>query len=201
MLTWHLTQMMNSLSLLSVSLSFLCLFALTLGAEDEKIARLLASKNVMNQYLVEGKDVTVEYRIFNVGEATATDVKLKEEGFPASDFSLVQGFLEVQWDRIAPKSNVTHAVVMKPLKFGFFNFTAAQLTYLPKDDAEERMIGYTSAPGEGGIINQKEFERRFSPHVLDWLIFAIMTLPSLGIPYMLWYRSKRKYDNVRSKRN
>eukprot|EP00106_Octopus_bimaculoides_P003276 XP_014770718.1 PREDICTED: translocon-associated protein subunit beta-like [Octopus bimaculoides] len=144
--------MMNSLSLLSVFLSFLCLFALTLGAEEEKVARLLASKNVMNQYLVEGKDVTVEYRIFNVGEAL---------------------------DNYPSKSNVTHAVVMKPLKFGFFNFTAAQLTYLPKDDAEERTIGYTSAPGEGGIINQKEFERRFSPHVVS--------LTALFAPFLLYF--------------
>ena len=36
-------------------------------AEDESEARLLVSKNILNQYLVEGKDLTVEYRIFNVG--------------------------------------------------------------------------------------------------------------------------------------
>ncbi len=34
---------------------------------DEDSARLLASKNILNQLLVEGKDLTVEYNIFNVG--------------------------------------------------------------------------------------------------------------------------------------
>lgn len=34
--------------------------------------------------------------------SAATDVKLKEEGFPETDFTVVQGFLDVQWDRIAP---------------------------------------------------------------------------------------------------
>jgi translocon-associated protein subunit beta len=35
-------------------------------AENEN-ARLLASKNILNQYVVENKDLTVEYEIYNVG--------------------------------------------------------------------------------------------------------------------------------------
>ena len=36
-------------------------------AEEESAARLLASKNILNQYLVEDKDLTVDYKIFNIG--------------------------------------------------------------------------------------------------------------------------------------
>ena len=36
------------------------------GADDEN-ARLLISKNILNELIVEGKDLTVEYTIFNVG--------------------------------------------------------------------------------------------------------------------------------------
>ena len=39
----------------------------TYRAEDESNARLLASKNILNQYLVENRELTVEYKIFNVG--------------------------------------------------------------------------------------------------------------------------------------
>ena len=34
---------------------------------DDEAARLLVSKNVLNELIVEGKDLTVEYTIFNVG--------------------------------------------------------------------------------------------------------------------------------------
>jgi len=41
-----------------------------------------------------------------------------------------------------------------------------------------------------------DFERRFSPHIVDWLAFALMTMPSLGIPFMLWWNSKSKYEAI-----
>lgn len=63
------------------------------------------------------------------------------------------------------------------------------------------MIGSTSAPGQGGILAQREFDRRFSPHFLDWAAFGVMTLPSIGIPLLLWYSSKRKYDTPKPKKN
>lgn len=30
-------------------------------------------------------------------------------------------------------------------------------------------VGYTSAPGQGGILAQREFDRRFSPHYVSFL--------------------------------
>merc|ERR1712018_697682 len=181
---------------LSVFLAFFC----TLCTADEENARLLASKSVLNKILVEGKDITVEYDIFNVGGSAAVDVVLNDESFPDSSFEIVSGSLNVKWSRLAPGSNVSHAVIVKPLRSEYHNFTAAEISYQAAE-GQDRVIGYTSAPGEGGIMSFREYDRKFSPHVLDWAAFAVMTLPSLGIPFLLWYSSKSKYDVSKTKKN
>lgn len=170
-------------------------------AEDESAARLLASKNILNQYLVEEKDLTVDYKIFNIGGSAALNVRLQDDSFPEADFTVVAGNLQVTWDRISPNMNVSHSVILRPLKYGYFNFTAAEVSYSTSEGGDSRQVGYTSSPGEGGIVNVKEFDRRFSPHVLDWLVFAVMTLPSLGIPFLLWFSSKSRYDTTKPKKS
>ncbi|XP_025077306.1 translocon-associated protein subunit beta-like [Pomacea canaliculata] len=180
-------------------LAFACY--LPSDAEEETEARLLVAKNILNQYLVEGKDLTVEYRIYNVGGSSALDIRLKDDSFPEADFEIARGNLNVIWERIAPNTNVTHAVILRPLKSGYFNFTSAEVSYRVSEESQDRQIGYSSSPGEGGIVPRKDFDRRFSPHVVDWLVFAIMTLPSLGIPFLLWYSSKLKYDAPKPKKS
>ena len=41
-----------------------------------------------------------------------------------------------------------------------------------------------------------EYERRFSPHYLDWAVFALISLPSLLVPYLLYHSSKSKYEGL-----
>ncbi|KAJ6652773.1 hypothetical protein lerEdw1_010627 [Lerista edwardsae] len=181
------------------------------SARGEEGARLLASKSLLNRYAVEGRDLTLQYNIYNVGSSAALDVELSDDSFPPEDFGIVSGMLNVKWDRIAPAvsflnsggrsaSNVSHTVVLRPLKAGYFNFTSATITYLAQE-AGQVVVGFTSAPGQGGILAQREFDRRFSPHFLDWAAFGVMTLPSIGIPLLLWYSSKRKYDTPKTKKN
>ncbi|KAM5129234.1 translocon-associated protein subunit beta [Mantella aurantiaca] len=172
---------------------------LALGRCEEG-ARLLGSKSLLNRYAVEGKDLTLQYNIYNVGSSAALDVELSDDSFPPEDFGIVAGMLNVKWDRIAPASNVSHTVVLRPLKAGYFNFTSATITYLAQEGAQV-VVGYTSAPGQGGILAQREFDRRFSPHFLDWAAFGVMTLPSIGIPLLLWFSSKRKYNTPKPKKN
>nr|QBH72913.1 translocon-associated protein, beta subunit precursor [Isotomurus palustris] len=166
----------------------------SLGSSDDP-ARLLVSKQLLNKYVVESMDVVIKYSVYNVGAVTATDVQLKDASF-GPDFLVVGGQAEVNLGRLPPSANATHTLVVRPIKFGYYNFTAAQVTYKSGDESAEVLQGWSSEPGEGYIAPFREFDKRFSPHLLDWAAFAIMSVPPLVIPFMLWHSSKAKYEGV-----
>jgi len=161
-------------------------------------AKLLVSKRIQNKYLVEGMDVVIHYGLYNIGDNAATDVVLSEVGFGPNDFDIAGGQTVVKINRIPPKANNTHILVVRPKKFGYFNFTSAEVRY-KANDFEETKIGFSSDPGQGLIISLKDYDKQFSAHMLDWLAFALMTLPSIGIPFLLWHSSKSKYEAIKVK--
>ena len=66
-------------------------------------------------------------------------------------------------------TNITHSAVVRPKVgiWGRFNFTAGEVSYLADEETKEAQQGFTSEPGEGFIVSLKEFDRRFSPHVVS----------------------------------
>ena len=62
-LVWHVAVIADMNWLLSIVFGTL----ICISVADNENARLLASKNVLNLYIVENKDLTVEYQIYNVG--------------------------------------------------------------------------------------------------------------------------------------
>uniref|UniRef100_A0A7N4NL20 Signal sequence receptor subunit 2 n=1 Tax=Sarcophilus harrisii TaxID=9305 RepID=A0A7N4NL20_SARHA len=71
----------------------LCLFP---AAQSEEGARLLASKSLLNRYAVEGKDLTLQYNIYNVGSRLASPVLLGREEFWHSE-NLIGDSLPIFW--------------------------------------------------------------------------------------------------------
>ncbi|CAI8015386.1 Translocon-associated protein subunit beta [Geodia barretti] len=63
-------------------------------------ANLIASKTILNEHMVEGKDLTIKYSIYNVGTSAAVNVLLEDSSFPEEHFVIEQGLLTTTWDRI-----------------------------------------------------------------------------------------------------
>lgn len=109
----------------------------------------------------------LQYSLYNVGNSAAVNVALKDKSFPPEVFAVVGGSLDLHVDRIPPGTNVSHVVVVRPRQPGYFNFSAAELSYLPSDDAKEPQLAVSSEPGEGGIIAFRDYDKKFSPHVVS----------------------------------
>lgn len=122
---------------------FLVIAALASCDENEPRARLLVSKQVLNKYLVENMDITVKYSLHNVGNTAAYKVELEDRGFPTDSFSVVGGSFSMKLDRIRPQENITHMVVVRPNKYGYFNFTSARVKYFPSEDSKEVRIFFS----------------------------------------------------------
>uniref|UniRef100_A0A8C5W1U3 Signal sequence receptor subunit 2 n=1 Tax=Microcebus murinus TaxID=30608 RepID=A0A8C5W1U3_MICMU len=71
----------------------LALFAVT---QAEEGARLLASKSLLNRYAVEGRDLTLQYNIYNVGSRLALPVRLDREESWLSG-SLIDASPPISW--------------------------------------------------------------------------------------------------------
>ena len=110
-------------------------------------------------------DIVVKYNVFNVGDNAATNVKIVDNGFRADDFDVVSGQLQYKLDRIAPGANSSQTVVVRPKKFGYFNFTAAEATY-SSDGGAALLTGLSSDPGQGVIIAARDYDRQLSAHMV-----------------------------------
>lgn len=104
-----------------------------------------------------------------MGNEAALDVAITDNSFPVDSFVHVSGELNAKIDRVPPQSNVSHTVIVKPKKFGYFNFTSAEVVYRYREDALNLQSAVSSEPGLAYFISFREFDKKFSSHVVSFV--------------------------------
>ncbi|CAF4404104.1 unnamed protein product, partial [Rotaria sordida] len=46
---------------------------------------------------------------------------------------------------------------------------------------------YSSEIGDIYIMTSREYDRRFSSHIIDWILFTAMASPCIIFPFFLWF--------------
>uniref|UniRef100_A0A6G1SH99 Translocon-associated protein subunit beta n=1 Tax=Aceria tosichella TaxID=561515 RepID=A0A6G1SH99_9ACAR len=163
-------------------------------------AKLLVDKEIHNKYIVEGRDILVNYHLINIGGSVARDVKVIDDTFPTERFELINGFLKFTIPAVAPGTNVTHAAVVRPRanSWGPHRFGPAQVEY-KLNDAGQLQLATTSELGEAYVVASRTFDKKFSSQIFDWTVFILLCLPSLAGPYYLWNKSDSRFKNLAQK--
>lgn len=156
--------------------------------------RILVSKKIMSANLVQNNPIIIRYDLHNTGEATAYDITLNDTTFPES-FTVLSGSLRFRLEKIDPSINVLHAVIVSTNVSGQFDFEAAKFSYSVYYGGGVRR-GSSSAPGPRSVKSYVEYVRMNSMQLFEWSVFVLVTVPSLLVPFALWYFSKRKYENL-----
>merc|ERR1712088_460504 len=168
------------------SLALLAASAIAESESPDK-ARLVVSKKTETKILAQNRDLISSYKIYNIGKEAALDVSMKDSNFDSADGN---------WARIDPDGSITHDITVKPLKAGQQNITSATLTYKTAE-GEEPITLFSSDYGVAQFIEESEYLRKHASHVQDWAVFFLLCVPSIVFPYMLYNKSKSKYEKVK----
>lgn len=163
-------------------------------------AKLLVDKEILNKYIVEGRDIVVNYHLINIGGSLARNIKVIDDTFPSDRFDIINGYTSFTIAEVAPGANVTHTVVLRPKSnsWGPHRFGPARVEY-KLNDAGQLQLATTSELGEAYVVAARTFDRKFSSQFLDWFTFAILCVPSILGPYYLWHKSDSKFSNLAAK--
>ena len=175
--------------------------SLLLTQEPPNSAYIIASKRILNTQIAEGRDITIFYGIYNIGMKTAYDINLIDDSFENSTLTFITGLTDVTWAEIPPESNVTHTIILKPpLDAGsYLNFSSALITYKHSREDAVSIEVTTSSPRLVRLMGNAEYSRKFEAHYMDWVALAIMILPTLAIPFGMFYHSQSRYATNKAK--
>lgn len=95
-------------------LSTLLLLLLGVVAATSETAKLLVSKSVRENYLVNGRNATIDLKVYNIGEGYAHKISI-DDSLSFGRFSVVEGTASHEWAELAPYVRIMLIYIYMPM--------------------------------------------------------------------------------------
>ncbi|KAF1743770.1 hypothetical protein MXB_3506, partial [Myxobolus squamalis] len=131
-------------------------FVISNVVSESGSVNVMCLKSLSSIHIVESKEIHLIYSIFNVGSSDITNVVLKDDPLPSSDFKTLKE-TTFMWNRIPAMSNVTVSVPVLPIKGDILvKIPSATVTYkiLGEKDA---MVALSNQIGSIGVMPFNEY--------------------------------------------
>lgn len=168
-------------------------FVVTRAQDDDADAapsgsgKLIVSKSFDSEYVAEGLELTVDITLYNVGEGSAYEVSLKDDG-SSSALKLIDGETSGSWGEIAAGENVKNSYKVKVVSSGTVDIDAATVSYKASPTAsavtaKSSVPLLSDGPGTGNILRADEYARNHADHKVQYLVLALIVGGLVVLPY------------------
>merc|ERR1712000_461475 len=143
---------------------------------------LIVRKKILEYPAYVSRDVTVTFRLYNVGTSDALNVELQDVGYDKLEqWTAHVGSHKATWKAIPAGTNVTHTFVIKPKRATeksdpYYSYPAVA-TYAASIEGE-RLTAYSNDVGAFHIYQRGELSKKAKNSLTSWCSCSLVC-PSL----------------------
>lgn len=119
---------------------------------------------------------------------------IKDDSWPAANFTVTHGAAVAQFDKIAAGANVTHNYVIRASKPGRYPTEAAVVYYSTVPQGQATQTAVSSHMGVIRVWRANEVERKSAPHFREWGVFSLIALGSIAFPLVAYLQITLNYE-------
>ncbi|OAF71224.1 Translocon-associated protein subunit beta [Intoshia linei] len=156
---------------------------------NENTGCALFSKQILNNYIVQNRNLYIKYTIYNAEERPMYSIYAIDKSFDSDDFELIGGSLSAKIDIIMPFSNATFMAIIQPKMYGYHTFKSADMEYSLNQDGSNPNKMFSSPPGTGLIIYEKTYSTNFEHETSVWFFYGLVSVLFTLVPFLVWRSS------------
>jgi hypothetical protein len=163
-------------------------------------ANVVVKKTVLTENLAVGREVEVEFEVWNIGTSTAYDLKFDDNQY-GGKFELKEGSFEASWERLAPAANESLKLTLVAVADGETTLPPAKLTFKQeKEDPDTEIeVVWSTTPKPTNVLTARAYAKYFEPHYREWAKFCVLAVGPVVVPGLVYGFIQMSYQDGISK--